>query len=205
MLFAVKLYDKDDPGGALRDANRAAHLEYLASFEDRTLFAGPILTEDREKELGSHRLIDLADRAEAEAHVAGEPYVQAGLQYGAEIHPWSASVPHDWRDCPRAEGNAQYLIHAIDKPDSDNLREDLRAEHEAYQASAAHLYITRGPLLNDNGACQIGSLMIIDVPGLAAAKAFWDGEPFNTGGLFENVEFYGWRFGRVFDRFNPPK
>ena len=56
MLFAVKLFDRDDPGGALRDANRADHLDYLSSFEDRTLFAGPILTGDRSKELGSHRL-----------------------------------------------------------------------------------------------------------------------------------------------------
>ena len=68
MLFAVKLFDRDDPGGALRDANRDEHLAYLDSFEDRTLFAGPILTEDRTKELGSHRLIDLKDRAEAEPH-----------------------------------------------------------------------------------------------------------------------------------------
>ena len=63
--------------------------------------------------------------------------------------------------------------------------------------------MTRGPLLSDDGARQIGSLMFIDVPDLAAAKAFWDGEPFNTGGLFERVEFYGWRFGRVFDCFKP--
>ena len=203
MLFAVKLFDRDDPGGALRDANRDEHLAYLDSFEDRTLFAGPILTEDRTKELGSHRLIDLKDRAQAEAHVADEPYVTGGLQYGAEIHPWSASVPYSWRDCPRGEGNAQFLIHAIDKPGSDQLRDDLRAAHEAYQASVEHLYMTRGPLLSKDGGHQIGSLMIIDVPDLAAAKAFWEGEPFNIGGLFERVEFYGWRFGRVFDRFKP--
>ena len=202
MLFAVKLFDRDDPGGALRDANRADHLDYLSSFEDRTLFAGPILTGDRSKELGSHRLIDLKDRAEAEAHVAGEPYVLGGLQYGAEIHPWSARLACSWRDCPRTEGNAQFLIPAIDKPGNDELRDELRAEHEAYQAGCAHLYMTRGPLLSGDGNRQIGSLMIIDVPDLAAAKTFWDGEPFNTGGLFERVEFYGWRFGRVFDRFN---
>ena len=76
------------------------------------------------------------------------------------------------------------------------MRDDLRAAHEAYQASVEHLYMTRGPLLSEDGGHQIGSLMIIDVPDLAAAKAFWEG-------LFERVEFYGWRFGRVFDRFKP--
>ena len=168
MLFAVKLFDRDDPGGVLRDANREEHLKYLDSFEDRTLFAGPILTEDRTKELGSNRLIDLKDRAEAETHVADEPYVTGGLQYGAEIHPPSASVPYSWHDCPRIEGNAQFLIHAIDKPGSD----ELRAEHEAYQASVEHLYMTRGPLLSEDSGSQIGSLMTIDVTDWPPPKRF---------------------------------
>ena len=202
MLFAIKIYDREDDG-TLRDANRRAHLDYLKAFEPQTLFAGPTLSEDLTTEAGSHRLMELPDRAAAERHVAGEPYVIAGLQYGAEIHPWSASVPYTWRDCPRTQGNVQYLIHAIDKPGGGGLRDRLRAEHQAYQASVEGLFITRGPLLSDDRERQIGSLMIIDVPDLAAARDFWEGEPFNRGGLFESVEFYGWRFGRVFDRFNP--
>tara|TARA_B100000315_G_scaffold252186_1_gene288429 strand:- start:3907 stop:4515 length:609 start_codon:yes stop_codon:yes gene_type:complete len=200
MLFAVKIYDIEN-SGPLRDQYRDAHLDYIASFEDQTMFAGPILTEDLETELGSHRLIDLPDRAAVDKHIEDEPYVVGGAQYGSEVHRWSASVPYTWRDCPRTEGNVQYLIHAIDRPDSDALRNELRAEHEAYQASVESLYITRGPLLSDDGERQSGSLMIIDVPNLAAAKEFWQNEPFVTGGLFERVEFYGWRFGRVFDKF----
>ncbi|NQV56835.1 MAG: hypothetical protein HQ503_13330 [Rhodospirillales bacterium] len=202
MLFAIKLFDKEDDGG-IRDANRERHLDYLSSFEDRTWFAGPILTEDGTKELGSHRLLDLTDMAEALAHVAAEPYVEAGLQYGAEIHRWSASVPYTWRDCPRTEGNVQFLIHAVERPDGGALREKLWAERKAYDAINDHLFITRGPLLDADNGEMIGSLMILDVPDLNAAKVFWATEPFNNGGLFERVEFYGWRFGRVFDRFNP--
>jgi len=77
----------------------------------------------------------------------------------------------------------------------------LRVEHEAYQTSIEDLYITRGPLLSDSGERQIGSLMIIDVANLSAAKSFWMNEPFTKGGLFDRVELYGWRFGRVFDKF----
>ena len=200
MLFAVKIQEKSG-APELRDANRAAHLDYLKTFAPQTMFAGPLLTEDLTTEVGSHRLIDLPDRDAAERHVADEPYVKAGLQFGPEIRRWSASVPFTWRDCPRVEGNVQYLIHALDRPDAGGLRDELRAEHEAYQASVSDLYITRGPLLSDDGARQIGSLMIIDVPDLDAARTFWENEPFTKGGLFETVEFFGWRFGRVFDRF----
>ena len=200
MLYAVKIFDIEN-SGPIRDEYRDAHLDYIASTEELTMFAGPILTEDLVTELGSHRLIDLPDRAAVEQHIADEPYVIGGAQYAPEVHRWSPSVPYTWRDCPRKEGNVQYLIHAIDKPNSDVLRDELRVEHEAYQASVKELYITRGPLLSDDGARQTGSLMIIDVPDLAAAKDFWDNEPFVKGGLFERIEFYGWRFGRVFDKF----
>jgi len=165
------------------------------------LFAGPILTDDLEKELGSYRLMEFPDLQSAEIHVEEEPYFKADVQYGAEIRPWSASVPYSWRDCPRTSGYVQYLIHAIDKPDSLELRDELRQEHRDYQSSVSDLYITRGPLLSDDRSHQIGSLMIIDVPNLQRARKFWEDEPFNKGGLFEKVEFYGWRFGRVMDRF----
>jgi uncharacterized protein YciI len=200
MLFAVKVYDIEN-STELRNIHRQRHLDYIASFENQIMFAGPILTDDLKYELGSHRLIDLPDRTAVEQHVANEPYVIAGAQYGPEIHPWSASAPYTWKDCPRIEENVQFLIHAIDKPDSDALRSGLRGEHEAYQTSVEDLYITRGPLLSDSGERQIGSLMIIDVADLSAAKSFWMNEPFTKGGLFDRVEFYGWRFGRVFDKY----
>lgn len=202
MLYSVKMFDKPD-GEALRDATREAHLAYLKTFDSQTQFGGPMLADDGETALGSHRLMDFADVAEAEAHVRDEPYVVAGLQSGMEIIPWSASVPHTWRDCPRTQGHIQFLIIAYDKPDSHSLRDALRDEHQAFQGRVSDLYITRGPLLDDAREAQIGSLMIIDVPDVAAGHAFWAGEPFNTGGLFERVEMYRWRFGRVFDQFKP--
>jgi uncharacterized protein YciI len=102
---------------------------------------------------------------------------------------------------PPQEGNVQYLIHAIDKPDKGSLREELSSEHKAYEKSVENLYVTRGRLLTDDGQHQIGSLMIIDVANLTMAREFWENEPFVKGDLFNRVEFYGWRFGRVFDKF----
>ena len=200
MLYAIKVFDVAD-SGPLRDIHRKAHLDYLKGFDEQTFFAGPILTNDLKQELGSYRLMEFPDHQSAEAHVEEEPYFKADVQYGAEIHPWSASVPYSWRDCPRTEGYVQYLIHAIDKPDSNALRDELRQEHETYQKSVSDLYITRGPLLSNERTHQIGSLMIIDVPDLDRAQKFWEDEPFNKQELFEKVEFYGWRFGRVMDRF----
>ncbi len=200
MHYYIKLYDEPD-SGAIRDANREQHLKYLNDMRKDSLFVGPILTEDLTTELGSIRLINLPDRTAAQANVDKEPYHIAGLQKRYEIYPWSPSVPFSWRDCPRIEGNVQYLIEAHDKDDADDLRNELRGEHEAFQAVNESLFITRGSIMPDDGSRQIGSLMLIDVPDLTAARRFWEGEPLNSGGLFKRVNFYGWRFGRVMDRF----
>ncbi|MGY8998850.1 MAG: YciI family protein [Rhodospirillales bacterium] len=200
MLYAIKIFDIEN-SGPIRDEYRDAHLDYISKTEQQTMFAGPILTENLLTELGSHRLINLPNRAAVEQHIAGEPYVIGGAQHGSEVHRWSPSVPYTWRDCPRKKGNVQYLIHAIDKPDKGSLREELSSEHKAYQKSVENLYVTRGRLLTDDGQHQIGSLMIIDVANLTMAREFWENEPFVKGDLFNRVEFYGWRFGRVFDKF----
>lgn len=200
MLFAIRIFDKAEKKGA-RDSSRQAHLEYNRQFDPNIYFSGPLLTDDLTLELGSLRLIDLPDREAADRYVAEDPYVIEGVQHNPAIYRWSNSVPYTWRDCPRTKGHVQYVISAIDNPNSDELRNQIRQEHEDYQAKVSDLYITRGPLLVDDGNRQIGSLMIIDVPGLAEAKKFWEEEPFNYGGLFAKSEFHGWRFGRIFDRF----
>ena len=202
MLYSVKMFDKPDSEG-LRDATRQPHLDYLKTFDVQTWFGGPMLADDGETALGSHRLMDFASREDAQAHVRDEPYVVAGLQSGVEIIPWSNSVAYTWRDCPRTKDYIQFLIMAYDKPDSDALREALRDEHVTFQTRVSDLYLTRGPLLDEARQRQIGSLMIVDVPDVAAGHEFWAGEPFNTGGLFERVEMVRWRFGRVFDQTKP--
>jgi uncharacterized protein YciI len=201
MLFAIKIYDIEN-SASLRDKYRQQHLDYIASFEDQTLFAGPILSADLSIELGSHRLIDLPDLAAAHQHVAEEPYVIGGVQYGAEIYRWKTALPYSWRDCPRVKGHVQYLMHAIEDADNVGLRDQLQQEQDVYNESSGGCCIARGSLLNASGEKAIGDLAIVDVADLASAISYWENQPFVKHGLYEKVEFYGWRFGRVFDQFN---
>ena len=67
MEFVIKIYDRPE-AAALRDVHRKAHLDYLKRFDGVTRFAGPFLTDDGARELGSFRILDLADRAAAEEH-----------------------------------------------------------------------------------------------------------------------------------------
>lgn len=200
MLFSILIYDEPN-SAALRDRHRTAHLAYLEAFDDHTLFAGPFTTDDESADLGSLRLIDLPDRAAAEKHIADEPYVIGGVQKRWRIHRWRGSVPYTWRDCPRKEGNIQALFYGLDHPGGMAKRTEYRDAHEAYLNEHGDKVMVRGPLLDDAGTESIGSILLLDVPDLDAGRELLEGDPFHKAGVYKDVEYHRWRFGRTSDRF----
>lgn len=200
MLFSILIHDEPD-SAALRDEHRTAHLDYLKGFDDQTRFAGPFTSDDEGADLGSFRLIDLPNRAAAEQHIADEPYVIGGVQKRWQIHRWRDSASHTWRDCPRSEGNIQVLFHGLDHPGGMAVRAEHRDAHRAYLADHGDNIMTSGPLLGDDGVDQVGSIRLLDVPDLDAGRELLEGDPFYKAGLYQDVMFHRWRFGRVFDRF----
>ena len=87
MLFIVLATDK--PGAAqVRADNRPDHIEYLKSFGDSIVAGGATLSDDGESMTGSFLLIEVADRAAADAFAAGDPFAKAGLFESVEIRRW---------------------------------------------------------------------------------------------------------------------
>ena len=87
MLFIVLITDKAG-AGQIRADNRPQHLAYLKSFGDGIVAGGATLSDDGEAMTGSFLLIDVADRAAAEAFAAGDPFAKAGLFEKTEIRRW---------------------------------------------------------------------------------------------------------------------
>lgn len=92
MLFAITCLDKPD-SLELRLANRAAHLEYSRGNTDKMLVGGPLLADDGQTMIGSLLIIDLPDRAAAEALMANDPYTRAGLFDSITIRPYKKVLP----------------------------------------------------------------------------------------------------------------
>ncbi|PLX96615.1 MAG: hypothetical protein C0622_14635 [Desulfuromonas sp.] len=91
MLFVVRCVDKKDHL-AVRQENRPTHVEYLKSQGDALFAAGPLL-DDAEQMCGSVVILDVADRAAAEAFAAGDPYAKAGLFESVTIDRWNKVLP----------------------------------------------------------------------------------------------------------------
>ncbi|HTX50404.1 MAG TPA: YciI family protein [Caulobacteraceae bacterium] len=87
---------------------------------------------------------------------------------------------------------ALFVLTCLDKPDALPLRLANRGAHFAYIGGLAGVLRLGGPFLDDKGD-MAGSLMIIEVEDLAAAKAFSAGDPYVKAGLFQSVDIRPWR------------
>ena len=80
-----------------------------------------------------------------------------------------------------------YALHLLDRPDAAELRQRMRPEHKAYLARIAERIAFAGPLLADDGATMLGSLLVIDFPSRAAVQAWLADEPFTRAGLYAHT------------------
>ena len=90
MLFALMCLDKPN-ALEVRLGAREAHLAYVRERLDQVKLAGPLL-DDQEQMAGSLLILDVADRAAAEAFNAADPYTLAGLWGSVEIRAFKASI-----------------------------------------------------------------------------------------------------------------
>jgi uncharacterized protein len=86
MLFAISCTDK--PGATdLRAATRPAHIAHLSAHAARIVLGGPVLSPEGHA-VGSMLVVEAADRADAEAFAASDPYAKAGLFESVAIRPF---------------------------------------------------------------------------------------------------------------------
>lgn len=78
MLFLIHCTQVPD-GQAIRDAHYEAHRAYLQNSAVDIKLAGPMVEDDGEKRIGSVFIVDVPDRAAAEAFSAADPFTRHGL------------------------------------------------------------------------------------------------------------------------------
>ena len=78
MLYIIYQEDRED-GAAIRAATREAHFAYLDRHKDILVLGGALLGDDGAARTGSVLIINVADRAAADAFSTNEPFRRAGL------------------------------------------------------------------------------------------------------------------------------
>jgi len=87
MPYMIDATDKPE-SAALRTAERPKHMAYLDSNLARLIAVGAKLRDDGEAAWGSFYIIDVDDRASAEAFIRNDPFSKAGLFGKVEISRW---------------------------------------------------------------------------------------------------------------------
>ncbi len=78
-----------------------------------------------------------------------------------------------------------FAVTCLDKPGALEIRLANRAAHLEY-AGALPL-VAGGPMLSDDGATMVGSLLVIEAPDRASLEATLAQDPYAKAGLFESV------------------
>ena len=81
-----------------------------------------------------------------------------------------------------------FHIRCKDKPGQMNMRASTRAAHLNYVNNYGDSVLFAGPTSTDDGETITGSVFIIELENLEAAKDFTKGDPYRKMGLFEIVE-----------------
>lgn len=79
---------------------------------------------------------------------------------------------------------------AKDKPNSIDIRKANRDAHVAYLKSTGAVEMA-GPFLDDAGE-MCGSLIILDLPDMAAAQDWAANDPYKKADLFASVDLIPW-------------
>src|SRR5579883_3308152 len=156
------IYCLDKPGMAeKRRALTAEQKRYVASFGERVIGYGHLVSDDGRETLGTTFFMQLDDRAAAD----------------------------------RRKGLQQFLCTGPKTGTPELYRTHLHA-HESYFASYGDSFIFRGPIRSADGADNIGTALLLELPDRAAADKFWNEEPFaRNGGYQRDARIMRWVFG----------
>lgn len=89
-----------------------------------------------------------------------------------------------------------YIIYQEDGPNGAALRAIHRDAHFAYLETHHDILVLGGAMIAEDGATRTGSVLILNVPGLATAESFSANEPLRKAGVFSSVKITRMRRGQ---------
>jgi len=86
-----------------------------------------------------------------------------------------------------------FLLYCVDKPNHGHVRTENRPAHVDYLKSNIDRIVIGGPMLSDDGAAMLGSMLVIEAADRAEAETFAAGDPYAKAGLFESVTIQAYK------------
>ncbi len=204
MAWLVMAFDGDDAGAlARRLAARDAHVAFITTeAAEGRLALGLPLHDEAGKSLGSLMVLDVPDQAGLDAYLANEPFANSGVWQRVETHPFRiAALPYAPWPVPGSvvPGPRSHTIAiAMDGSDEGATARRLaaRPRHMERVGPLAQdgTLLLGGAILDAPEGRMIGSVAVTRHADQAAARAFWDADPYVTGDVWRQVTLFGTMF-----------
>lgn len=190
------IFGWDKAGQAsVRMGTLAAQKDYAKALGERLIGYGHIVSDDALQTLATTWFVQLDDRAAAKAFIANDPLSRAGVYEKIDIRRWSNSFLRRATDYKR-KGMQQYFCTGSKIAGAPEFFAKHLHAHESYFKSYEESFIFRGPLRSPDGADNIGTALLLELPDRAAADKFWNNEPFAANGGYQaDSRIYRWVFG----------
>ena len=91
-MYAIVCYDRPD-SASLRDAHRAAHMEFLKTNAAKVVFGGPLKNTPDGPSTGAIIVVSCATREEAEAFIKGDPFQRNGVYESVAVRAFKQVFP----------------------------------------------------------------------------------------------------------------
>jgi uncharacterized protein len=87
-----------------------------------------------------------------------------------------------------------FVFHGLDKPGALELRKATRPAHLAWLESHTPRVKIGGPMLAEDGATPVGSMLVVEAETLAEAKALFAQDPYTLASLWAetSVRPFNW-------------
>jgi uncharacterized protein len=192
-------YCRGRPGTqALAEELAEAHWSFMDHYAQAMIARGPTLTPDRTTWTGSMHMVDLPDAQAARAFAFQEPFYRAGACGQVLVRRWRNALGRTMWDYPAAPGDERrFLVIGHGRPGVAGARQALGAAQRRWLEQPGHREgcILRGPLLADDGAGWVGSVLLVQLGDRGAVGAMLAGAPWVRAGLYASVEVHDWQFG----------
>ena len=83
-----------------------------------------------------------------------------------------------------------FAIYMVTKPNTENVIEELIAEHRAYYGSKLDDTYFGGPLYGQDGESRIGGLMVMEFSGRDEAEQFLVNQPYYQAGIINIMHIH---------------
>ncbi len=192
--WVIFAWDRAGQAGA-RAANIAAQKDYARALGERLIGYGHVVSDDASETLATTWFVQLDERAAAEAFIAADPLNRAGVYEKTDIRRWSNSYLKRAADYKRKGMQRDFCTGSKIPGAAPFFARHLHA-HETYFKKYEDSFIFRGPLRSPDGAENVGTALLLELPDRAAAENFWNNEPFAAnGGYQDDSRIYRWEFG----------